>query len=89
MPESRDALDLVKHRFADLAETVEQRYRHDGSFRILCRDYGDCVEALERLQEIDSAVGRARKTEYAELRDELEAEIKDWLARNEVGRAPR
>jgi len=89
MPDSGDAPGLIKIRFPDLSGMIEPVFLRDESFRILCRDYGDCVAALGGLQEDDSAVGLARTSEYTELRDELESEIREWLTRIEVGHRHR
>jgi hypothetical protein len=88
MPRARDALSLVRLRFAAGNSLIESLFHSDGSFSMLCRDYRDCVETLERLQHDDTAVGLARQAEYTELREELEKEIRDWLERHKTNPTP-
>lgn len=74
-----DTLSLIKARFPGLENVVERSFREDPAFRSLCRDYGDCHVALQRMQRREAAGACRRCVEYAELLDELGGEIRDWL----------
>ena len=85
MPAADDVLDLIKARFTGRESLIERAYRHDLSFRSMCEDYHDCVDALERLRKEDSIGALKRREEYDELLEELGCEIRDWLGAHAAG----
>jgi hypothetical protein len=62
-------------RFPELAASIQDRFQGDESFREICRDYAETLEALQRWQASDSPQGAARVEEYRELAEGLEIEI--------------
>ena len=84
VPTATDVLKLIKHRFAGREELIERAFRHDVTFRSLCRDYRDCHRALARLRREDSAHAALRRAEYMELLDELGCEIRGWLETQDI-----
>jgi hypothetical protein len=85
MPAKTNILNLITARFAGQDLLIERAYRHDASFRSLCEDYRDCVDAIERLQNEGSTIAATRREEYTEVLEELGCEIRDWLETHDNG----
>ena len=79
MPAKSRILNLITAHFAGQDLLIERAYRHDPSFRSLCADYRDCVDAIERLRKDGSTIVASRREEYTELLEVLGCEIRDWL----------
>jgi hypothetical protein len=62
-------------RFPELATAIQDRFHADESFREMCGDYTETLEALERWQASSSPHKAARVQEYRELARALEIEI--------------
>ena len=62
-------------RFPELATAIQDRFHDDPSFREMCGDYAETLEALERWQASSSPHKAARVQEYRELARALEIEI--------------
>jgi hypothetical protein len=61
--------------FPEHAASIQERFHDDQSFREMCRDYADALEALQRWQASDGPQKAARVEEYQELARALEIEI--------------
>jgi hypothetical protein len=61
--------------FPEHAASIRERFHDDQSFREMCGDYADALEALQRWQASDSPQQAARVEEYQELARALEIEI--------------
>ena len=61
--------------FPQHAASIQERFHDDESFREMCLDYADALEALRRWQASDSPQKAARVEEYQELARALEIEI--------------
>jgi hypothetical protein len=85
IPERNSILDLITARFAGRDLLIERGYRRNASFRSMCEDYRDCVDAIDRLRKDGSAIAATRREEYTELLDELLSEIRDWLETHNDG----
>jgi hypothetical protein len=85
MPERTNILNLITARFAGRDLLIERAYRQDASFRSMCVDYRDCVDAIDRLWKDGSAIAATRREEYTELLEELGGEIRDWLETHDNG----
>jgi hypothetical protein len=85
VPAKTKILNLITARFAGQDLLIERVYRHDASFRSLCEDYRDCVDAIDRLRKEDSTIAATRREEYTELLEELGCEIRDWLETHDDG----
>ena len=85
MPAKTNILNLITACFAGRDLLIERAYRHDPSFRSLCADYRDCVDAIERLRKEGSTIAATRREEYTVLLEELGCEIGDWLETHDDG----
>jgi hypothetical protein len=65
--------------FPEHAASIQDRFHTDQTFREMCGDYGETLEALERWQASDSPQKAARIEEYQELARALEFEIASTL----------
>jgi hypothetical protein len=68
-------MERVIERFPELAASIQARFQGDESFREMCSDYAETLEALHRWQASDSPQRAARIEEYRELAEALEIEI--------------
>jgi hypothetical protein len=68
----------VLERFPDHRAEVVRRMVADTDFRSLCQDYEDCAQALARWSQAAEA-SPDRVTEYTQLLEELEQEIREIL----------
>jgi hypothetical protein len=68
-------LERVIERFPDLAASIQARFHDDQSFREMCSDYAETLEALQRWQASGGAREAPRIEEYRELARALEIEI--------------
>lgn len=75
----REHMDLgmerVIARFPEHASSIQNRFREDPSFREMCSDYAEALEALQRWQASDAPHQAARIEEYRELANALEIEM--------------
>jgi hypothetical protein len=69
------ALQRVIDRFPEFAASIRDCFDVDQSFREMCGDYAETLEALQRWQASDSPQRLARVEEYRELAEALEIEI--------------
>jgi hypothetical protein len=65
----------VVERFPEHAGLIQERFHDDRSFREMCGDYAETLEALERWQASSGPQKAARVEEYQELARALEFEI--------------
>jgi hypothetical protein len=68
-------LERVIGCFPEHAASIRDRFHADESFREMCGDYTETLEALERWQASSSPHRAARIEEYRELAGALEIEI--------------
>ena len=78
-------LALIQISFPGRGELIERAFRNSRSFRTLCKDYRDCVAALDRWKRRSAGEARLRRQEYTELQRELGLEIQSWLEAMEAG----
>jgi hypothetical protein len=62
-------------RFPELEASIRDRFYDDLSFRDMCEDYAETLEALQRWRASDSSQRGARIEEYREVAEGLELEI--------------
>jgi hypothetical protein len=74
-------LQRVIDRFPQLAASIRDCFEDHRSFREMCGDYADTMEALQRWQASESPLRAARIEEYRELAEALEVEILAALRR--------
>jgi hypothetical protein len=65
----------VIERFPELAPSIRNCFHGDQSFREMCSDYAEALDALQRWQTSDHPQKAARIEEYQELARALESEI--------------
>jgi len=75
MPVVHSSLFYVVRRFPYHKDTIHQFCRENEDFKIMCDDYRLCSEALKGWNQSESEEAPARRKEYAELLQDLEAEI--------------
>jgi hypothetical protein len=61
--------------FPEHAASIRERFHDDQSFREMCSDYAETLEALQRWQASEGPQKAARVEEYQELARALEIEI--------------
>ena len=72
-------LSHVFSRFPDQKAMMLRLLQDSDSFRTLCRDYQECVNALAYWKRTTAAEASLRRKEYDELLKDLEQEIVDHL----------
>ena len=75
MPVVHSSLFYVVKRFPHHKHTIHQFCKENEDFKIICDDYRLCSEALKGWNQSESEEAPARRKEYAELLQDLEAEI--------------
>ena len=68
-------MQRVIERFPKQAASIRNLFHADQSFREMCGDYAETLEALERWQASSDPRKAARIEEYQELARELESEV--------------
>ena len=68
-------MQRVIERFPKHAAAIRHLFHVDQSFREICGDYAETLEALERWQASSDPRKAARIEEYQELARELESEV--------------
>ena len=63
----------------ELEDSIDLVAVKDARFRELCRDFDDCVEALERWKASTELEAGVRTEEYRELLAALQTEIERYL----------
>jgi hypothetical protein len=79
MGSGQDARSRIKRAFPGREGLIDRAFRDDPTFRELCRDYRECAIALEEWRRLHGDGPTSRSREYAELLDDLVAEIGNWL----------
>ena len=73
-----DQLGILKNHFPLQEEKIENLYHVDPVFRTLCSDYIYCLDALEKLR-FEFSEKMNSVDEYENVKQELEAELRDYL----------
>ena len=68
-------MQRVIERFPELAASIQDCFHGDPSFREMCSDYAEALDALQRWQASEGPQKAARIEEYRELARALEIEI--------------
>ena len=69
----------LARQFKGLELYIEQSFRENTDFRLLCEDYAVCALALENWKSIEGSKNRERCEEYEQMLAELKKEIQNWL----------
>ena len=73
-----DLFAMIRKFFPGREDLVERTFGSNPEFRMLCQDYRICLETLKRLEGSDMPAAHRRRSEYAELLEDLAQEIRDW-----------
>jgi hypothetical protein len=68
-------VERVIERFPEHAASIQDCFHDDPSFREMCSDYAETLEALQRWEASSGPHKAARIEEYQELARELESEV--------------
>jgi hypothetical protein len=85
MSSEQDARSRIKRAFPGRERLIDRAFRDDPTFRELCRDYRKCAIALDEWRRLRGDDPTSRSREYAELLDDLLAEIGNWLDTFQTG----
>ena len=71
-------LKLVKKKFPEEGERIEDLYKSDHDFRALCEDYFSCLQFLNKFK---NEVNEKKYSfeEYKDMQEELEKELQDFI----------
>lgn len=78
------ALAPILEKFPEAKERVRRLFQHTPSFQSLCEDYRDCLAAWQYWRQASSEDAPAFCQSYAELLQELEQEVRDYLEKEEA-----
>jgi hypothetical protein len=73
------ALASVLEKFPGRAARLRELFQQSPSFQSLCEDYQDCLAAWQYWRQADSAEAPALCQSYAELLQELDQEVRQYL----------
>jgi hypothetical protein len=75
MGQTLSGVERVIERFTDHAASIRERFHDDQSFREMCGDYAETLQALQRWRASNDSQKAARVEEYEDLARALESEI--------------
>jgi hypothetical protein len=78
MESLNEQLYLIKKKFPDQNERIEELFESNEDFRALCSDYFLCVEHLHRFKK-EFGEKKLSIEEYRSLREELEDELSNFI----------
>jgi hypothetical protein len=84
-----DGLTAAQVRFPARATEIEKLFDVDESFRGMCDDLAAAEQALRNVDQLPLHIQEARRDEYADLVDDLVAEIHGALGQSKVIPMPR
>jgi hypothetical protein len=70
---------FILERFPEVKAKLQLFFQQNPSFQSLCADYRDCLAALQHWQQATSEDAMEVGQSYAELLQELEQEIRQFL----------
>ncbi len=71
-------LKIVKQKFPNQADRIEELYESDEDFRTLCFDYFTCMQYLQNFKK-ESSEKQESLEEYKGIRQELEKELHEFI----------
>lgn len=69
----------VLEKFPEARAKIQQLFQQSPSFQSLCQDYRDCLAAWQHWRQAPSEDAPALCQSYAELLQELDQEVQDYL----------
>ena len=73
------ALSPILEKFPQAGAKIRQLFQQNSSFQFLCEDYQDCLVAWHHWRQATSEDAPALCQSYAELLQELDQEVRDYL----------
>lgn len=77
------ALTPILEKFPEARARIRRLFQQSPSFQSLCEDYRDCLAAWQHWRQATSEDAPALCQSYAELLQELEQEVRDYLEKEE------
>jgi hypothetical protein len=71
-------LSVIKKKFPQQSERIEELYETDEDFRMLCSDYFLCDQYLQKFKK-EFGEKRLSLNEYENIRTELEKELQHFI----------
>jgi hypothetical protein len=84
----KPALAPVLERFPEAAAGIRELFQRSSSFQSLCEDYRDCLAAWHYWRQAPAAEAPALSQSYAELLQELEREVRQYLEQEQASGSP-
>ncbi len=78
------ALASVLEKFPEGAARIRELFQQSPSFQSLCEDYRDCLAAWQYWRQATSEEAPALCQSYAELLQELEQEVRQYLEQEQA-----
>jgi len=78
------ALASVLEKFPETAARIRELFLRSTSFQSLCEDYRDCLAAWQYWRQATSGEAPALCQSYAELLQELEQEVRQYLEQEQA-----
>jgi len=75
----KTALASILEKFPETAARIRELFYQSPSFQSLCEDYRDCLAAWHYWRQAASEEAPALHQSYAELLQELEQEVRQYL----------
>ena len=75
----KTALTSVMEKFPDARAKIRELFLRSPSFQSLCEDYRDCLAAWQYWRQAASKEAPALCQSYAELLQELEQEVRQYI----------
>ena len=69
----------ILEKFPEARVKIRQLFQQSPSFQSLCEDYHDCLSAWQHWRQATSEDAPTLCQSYAELLEELEQEVRDYL----------
>ncbi len=73
--ESSASFALVMIRFPEHRKSIEELFSRSESFQSLCKDYRECLSAIENCSHCTGEQVHSLRKELQELKEDLEEEI--------------
>ena len=78
------ALASVLEKFPEASARIRELFQQSSSFQSLCEDYRDCLAACQYWRQAASEDAPALYQSYAELLQELEQEVRQYLEQEQA-----
>jgi hypothetical protein len=78
------ALASVLENFPEAVARIRERFQQSPDFQSLCEDYRECLANWRHWQQADSEQARGYCKIYAELLQELDQEVRQYLESEEA-----